>query len=414
MSRTYAVIMAGGIGKRLRPLSTEERPKQFLPLLGDRTMLQATVDRILPIVPLERVLVVTGARHAELVVDQLPGLPRGNLIVEPIARGTAACIGLAALHIAREDPEAVMLALPADHAIEDDVGFRRLLEVAIAAASGGEHLITLGIDPDGPSTEYGYIEACGPNGIKSLDNAFSVQRVERFTEKPNRETAEAFLETGRFYWNSGMFIWRVDRVLGEIREKMPSLGAALEEIKTASCNRSTRTEIISRAFEPLESISIDFGVMEKSDRVLVVATGDIGWSDVGSFDALRDLRAFTEKPWGHEILWALTSHYAGKILHVNAGESLSLQFHEAKEETIRILTGTLRLRWGEDGNPLQETILEATEQFHIRPRMRHQMEAVSDCDVLEVSTPQLLDVVRLEDRYGRAEGTESTSVEAID
>jgi len=404
VSQTYVAIMAGGRGERLYPLSTPERPKQFLSLFGERTMLQQTVDRVLPLVPKDRILVITSAEHVHLASELLPGVPAANIIGEPMSKGTAPCVALAALAIQKRDPRAVMIVLPADHLISNANMFRRLLKEAIAIAAQGTHLLTFGIEPSRPETGYGYIHA--PNawrgGLPDIQDPSSALEVESFIEKPNRETAERLMSDGAYYWNSGMFVWRVSTILEEIHAFTPvshKLMTGLDMMPGTAKFEKALGEIYSH----LDSASIDRSVMEKSRRILLVPSGGIGWSDVGGWEALREALATRDKPWGYEHLWALNQHYAGKFLHVRGGESLSLQFHVVKDETIHVLQGRLRLRIGPSQAELRELILSPGDTCPIPPKTIHQMEALEDCIIAEVSTPQLTDVVRLSDRYGRTE-----------
>ena len=409
MSRTYVAIMAGGRGERLYPLSTPECPKQFLALFGKRTMLQQTVDRVLPLVPEERILVITAAEYVPLAQEQLPGVPAANIIGEPLGRGTGPCVALAAFAIQKQDPEAVMVVLPADHLILDTERFRRLLGQAILIASLGSHLLTFGIDASRPETGYGYIHA--PNvwreGTPDVQDPSAALEVESFTEKPRRETAERFMRDGAYYWNSGMFVWRVSAILEEFRAFMPSLHhlmAGMDMVPGTAEFEKALAEIYPR----LESASIDRCVMEKSQKILLIPSAGIGWSDVGGWEALREALAIKDKPWGYEHLWALNQHYAGKFLHVRGGESLSLQFHAIKDETIHVLQGRLRLTLGLCQAELRELLLSPGDSCPIPPRTIHQMEALEDCVIVEVSTPHLTDVVRLSDRYGRTQVTAAT------
>lgn len=280
----FAVIMAGGRGERLWPLSRTETPKQFLKLLGDYTLLQQTVERILPLIPLKNTYVVVGKEHVGLVREQLPKLPKQNIIVEPMGRGTAPCVGLAATRLSRIDPKGVMIVLPADHVIADEERFRHLLDEAATVAEAGTHLVTLGITPDRPATGYGYIQARPSQDAANT----AVLQVERFTEKPDRDTAQGFLDEGNYYWNSGMFIWRVDAILREIETHMPKLHAGLMEIEKQA-GRHNYEQLLERIYATQEVNSIDYGVLEKSERVLVLPTGDIGWSDVGDWSALSSV-----------------------------------------------------------------------------------------------------------------------------
>ncbi len=280
----FVVIMAGGEGERLWPLSMPERPKPFLRLLGERTMLQETVDRLGDWIPLERTLVVVGVAHRDLVAGQLPDLPPENILVEPIGRGTAACVGLAAVRVARTDRQGVMVVLPADHVIRDVARFRALLAQAEALASSGTHLVTLGITPDHPATGYGYIEAGRPFARDDR----SVLTVSRFTEKPDAQTAQSFVAQGNHFWNAGIFVWRVDAIRREIARHLPALDRGLSEIATAQGSEE-EVQAIERVYRDLGKVSIDVGVMEKAQSVLALPTGAIGWSDVGDWAALAGL-----------------------------------------------------------------------------------------------------------------------------
>jgi len=397
---THAVIMAGGRGERLYPLSTPERPKQFLRLFGDQTMLQATAERILPLVAEDRVLVVAGAEHVPLIREQLPWLPADRAIGEPVGRNTAPCIAVAARILSARDRRSVMIALPADHLVRCPDRLRTAIETAIDTARAGEHLVTLGIPPTEPATGYGYILIAGP----VTEAPGGALPVERFVEKPDRATAERYLADGGYYWNSGIFVWRVDAILAEIEHHLPELARALGDVPDDPAHPEF-SDLLRRAYERISPQSIDRGVMEKSDRIRLVPAPETGWNDVGSWDALRRELARVDKPWGHEELWALNAHYVGKFLHIRAGESLSLQYHEIKDETIRVVDGTLRLRIGPSQEALEDRILRPGDTAAIPPRTVHQMEAVTDVRIAEVSTPQLADVVRLKDRYGRERPT---------
>lgn len=285
MKTPYAVIMAGGRGERLWPLSTEECPKQFLRLFGARTLLQETAGRIQPLVPWENTLAVVGKGHAHLVSEQLPSLPVSNVIVEPVGRGTAPCVGLAALYVSQIDPKGIMIILPADHIIQNGQRFLVLLEEAVTIASEGTHLVTLGISPSSPATGYGYIRASTPCQKTASGAQIRALEVERFTEKPDLAKAESFLREGGYFWNSGMFVWRADTILSEIKEHIPPLYEGLLEIER-HLGGPDEAAIVKEVYSRQRSLSIDYGVMEKSTRTCVLPTGDIGWSDVGDWSAL--------------------------------------------------------------------------------------------------------------------------------
>ncbi len=271
MDDIHAVIMAGGRGTRFWPVSRKASPKQFVELLEGRTLLQATVARLEGLVPPARTLVVTGVDFAGTVRDQLPAIPPENILLEPSGRNTAACICWAAMEIRRRHGgAAVMAVLPSDHLVSDDEGFRSSIAAAAAAALDG-WLVTVGIVPDRPATGYGYLEADPPEG--------GISRVARFVEKPDQATARAFLESGRFLWNAGMFVWRADSILDEIGRQLPALHSALAGMRTGS-------EADPAVYGRLESVSIDYGVMEKAGRVAVVRAS-FGWDDLGDWPAAR-------------------------------------------------------------------------------------------------------------------------------
>lgn len=275
-----ALIMAGGQGTRFWPLSREELPKQFLRITGQRTLFQEAVYRLIPYLDISDVYVVCGPQYAEEALRQVPELSAEQVIVEPAARNTAPCIGLAATYLRKRYPDEVMAVLPADHVIKDDAGFHRAL--AAAEAFARQHwLITFGIKPDYAATGYGYVERAGSIGQAQDLEAF---QVARFIEKPDRDTAREFIANPSFSWNSGMFVWTIAGILSEIDEHMPVLGAALKEIES-STGDSERARSI---FEGVPKTSIDYGVMERTERAAVIPC-QFGWSDVGSWKALRDL-----------------------------------------------------------------------------------------------------------------------------
>ena len=280
---SYALIMAGGVGTRLWPLSRRDRPKQALRLVGDRTMFEHAVDRIAPLIQPKHIFVVTGAEHVSTLAAQAPELPLENFVVEPQGRGTAPCIGLGAIHLRRLDPEAIIMVLAADHFIADTERFRRALTAAAQVAEEGP-LVTLGIKPSSPSTGYGYIKQGQSLGTVE---GFSVFRAERFTEKPSLETAIHMVESGEYSWNSGMFIWRVDRIMEEFRSQMPEFYVQLAEIE-ATLGTLGYQAALGRVWPQVVKQTIDYGVMEGAGDVAVIPV-DIGWSDVGSWASLSAL-----------------------------------------------------------------------------------------------------------------------------
>jgi mannose-1-phosphate guanylyltransferase len=282
------VILAGGVGTRLWPRSRRNCPKQLLDLVDARTMLQNTVDRVLPLVEPERIYVVTGAEYAAQVCQQLPQLPAGNVIVEPSGRGTAPCIGLAAVVLRARLPEGIMISLHADHVIADAERFRQLLRVAALAAERG-HLVTLGIKPTYAETGYGYIER-GP--LVHRIEGQPVYRVARFLEKPPAQQAAEFVRDRRHYWNSGLFIWRLDTIWAAFERWLPDLHAQLGHI-AAAWGTPRQSVVLAETWAQIRPVSIDVGIMERADDVVVVPA-DMGWSDVGSWASLADVMAANE------------------------------------------------------------------------------------------------------------------------
>ncbi len=278
----YIIIMAGGKGTRFWPLSRAKMPKQLLSITSKRTMIQETVDRILPIIPLQRIMVVTTYLHTEEIRLQLPDLPCENMLVEPIGRNTAPCIGLAASHLVRRDPDAVMAVLPADHLIEDAANFQSRLLVAAKIARKQSSLVTIGITPTRPETGYGYIQL--GREVNSIDDE-PFYEAKSFREKPNVETAEEFIKAGNFLWNSGMFIWRASSIMANIERYLPTMYKQLIRIRVA-IDTESEYKVLNHIYPEIEPISIDFGVMERANHVYIIR-GEFGWSDVGSWNALK-------------------------------------------------------------------------------------------------------------------------------
>ncbi|NJN17542.1 MAG: mannose-1-phosphate guanylyltransferase [Oscillochloris sp.] len=279
----YVLIMAGGSGTRLWPHSRSNRPKQFLPLNGGVTMLQETVERVAPLVPIERIFIATGEIFVDLVREQLPDLPFENILAEPCGRGTAPCIALAALHLLQRDPDAVMAVLSADHQISNGERFREQLALGAQIAEYGS-LVTLGITPTHAATGYGYIE----RGAAMYDaGEHCVYRVQRFVEKPDAATAAGYLASGNFVWNAGMFVWRADRIMQELELYRPRLAFDMLAIGKTLGTPFAKTAMTT-IWPDVEDVAIDVAVMEKTERAVVIPA-DIGWSDVGDWSTLADV-----------------------------------------------------------------------------------------------------------------------------
>lgn len=279
--KTYAIIMAGGVGSRFWPRSRERMPKQLLKIFGENTMIQDTVKRINKIISNENIFIVTNKIQKEEIRKQLNEIPNENIIVEPFGRNTAACIGLASIIVHNFHPDAVTVVLPADHIIRDVDAFINIMNKAIEFAYKSKGLVTIGIQPTRPETGYGYIQR------EEREIEENIFKVKTFAEKPNYQTAEKFLESGDFLWNSGMFIWRVDVILEEIKKHMPDLYEGLEKLQKHLMKDDFQKQV-ELVYGMLRSISIDYGVMEKSDRVFVIRS-TFGWSDVGSWEEVYQL-----------------------------------------------------------------------------------------------------------------------------
>ncbi|MFZ2324060.1 MAG: mannose-1-phosphate guanylyltransferase [Ignavibacteriaceae bacterium] len=279
--KLYAVIMAGGVGSRFWPRSKKKLPKQLIKILGDMTMIQATVERLSGLVGNENIFIITNELQRPEVIKQLKDIPEENIIEEPFGRNTAACIGLASVIVKAKDPDAVTFVLPADHIITEKDKFIETLTNAAKFAYESKGLVTIGINPTRPETGYGYIQ------INDTEVAQNIYKVYTFAEKPNYATALRFVESGDFLWNSGMFIWHVDAILDEIKNLMPDLYEGLTKIQDSLTKQNFKEELIS-VYGQLKKISIDYGIMEKSSKVFLTK-GMFTWSDVGSWEEVYQL-----------------------------------------------------------------------------------------------------------------------------
>jgi len=278
----YGLILAGGKGSRLYPLSRAGMPKQFLKLINDKSFLVNTVDRIIPIIDRDNIYVVTNMDYREKVKNELIGIKEENIFVEPANKETATCIGLSAVKLLKQDANAVMVVLPSDHYIQGEKNYIDTLSQAIEMANNRRCIVTLGIEPSRPETGYGYIEM----GERTTGN-ISTYRIARFTEKPNTEVAKDFILKGTYLWNSGIFVFRADVILREIEKYLPKLHKPLMEIYK-SLGEENEEEIIKEQYELIDGISIDFGVMQKTRKAYVIKC-DFNWDDMGSFGALSRL-----------------------------------------------------------------------------------------------------------------------------
>lgn len=278
----YGVILAGGRGERFWPLSRATRPKQLLKLVSDKTMLQETIDRILPLIPIDKIMIVTSEDMTELILQEIEILKPENILAEPQGRNTCLAIGLAAEHLKQKDPEAIMVVLSADHIIKPPERLMEIIETGSKVAQKEDRLITIGIEPTRAETGYGYIKLA--RLFKTIDG-ISIFEVDSFTEKPKPAVASEYYHGRKHLWNSGMFIWSVDSVLNAINQCQPDIGSQLKEYAGSIASPEESTARI-KLYNESEPISIDFAVLENAENVLAIR-GDLIWDDVGSWNALE-------------------------------------------------------------------------------------------------------------------------------
>jgi len=359
MQNIYSVIMAGGIGSRFWPVSTEEFPKQFHDILGTgETLIQQTYRRLRNVSEAQHILVVTHKNYIDLVAEQLPELPRKNIIAEPARRNTAPCITYAAYRIASEDPTALMLVAPSDHLITDEKEFTRIAKLAAEEAAETRKLFTLGIRPHRPDTGYGYIQF-----VDTEDEPDSeVKLVKTFTEKPDLEMAEKFLESGDFLWNSGIFIWSVPTFMTEIHEHQPDLYTTFEA-GASKFGSAKEQQYVDNIYPSCENESIDYGLMEKSQHVYVIPSA-FGWSDLGTWGSLHE-HAGSDKD-GNAVLTKRSALYDTKnciikasgdklvvtegldgYIIVDEGDSL-LICQRQNEQLIKSFVSDIKLKYGDE------------------------------------------------------------------
>ncbi|MCC6550786.1 MAG: mannose-1-phosphate guanylyltransferase [Ignavibacteriaceae bacterium] len=279
--KIYAVIMAGGVGSRFWPRSRERKPKQLINIFGENSLIQNTVNRLNGLVPHENVFIITNKFHKEEILNQLENINPDNVIAEPVGRNTAPCILLASKVIYQLDKDSVCLVLPADHLIKEEENFRETLKKAADYAYSSENVLTIGISPTRPETGYGYIQ------IESKEISPRIHPVKTFAEKPNYATAVRFLESGDFYWNSGMFIWKTEVILQELKKHLPELYKDFSDLVLPASDPGFESSV-EKIYGSIRGISIDYGVMEKSEKVSLIKSNFI-WSDVGSWEEVYQL-----------------------------------------------------------------------------------------------------------------------------
>lgn len=307
----YCVIMAGGIGSRFWPLSRTEKPKQFVDILGvGKTFIQMTFDRFASFIPKENFVVVTGEIYKDLVLEQLPQLTEQQVLLEPARRNTAPCLAYAAYKLKKQNPDAVMVVTPADHLILDTATFADVMQQSLRHAENHNHLLTIGITPSFPSTGYGYIEV--------EDTQASFSKVSSFKEKPDYDTAVQFIEDGQYRWNSGMFVWSVKAIDAALREYLPVVANLFQSAEQFYFTPNEQVNV-NAVYLRSESISIDYGIMEKADNVYVTSA-DFGWSDLGTWTSLYEQSKKDDRNnvlSGDEIIATDTSNCFVKQLNVD-------------------------------------------------------------------------------------------------
>ena len=281
----YCVIMAGGTGVRFWPVSRAAKPKQFLDVADTgKTFIQSTYERFLRVVPKENILIVTGDRYRDIVMEQLPDLAPENLLLEPYSRNTAPCIAYATYTLLKRDPQARMVVTPSDHMIDNEEIFAETIRKAFDYIEENDVLMTLGVVPTRPDTNYGYIQAYGGSDVYKNDKPM---QVKTFTEKPDRDLAKVFISTGEFFWNAGIFLWKAETIRKKMEKYLPEVTALFKGWENA-LGTSVEYEFIARAYTGCRNISIDYGVMEKTDKAWMYPV-KFGWGDIGTWESLYNI-----------------------------------------------------------------------------------------------------------------------------
>lgn len=327
MKNIYAIIMAGGSGTRFWPLSKQNRPKQFLDVLGTgQSLLQMTFDRFAAIIPSENIYIVSNEKYEQIIEDQLPKLNSDQILLEPFQRNTAPCIAYACYKIASINADAIVVVTPSDHAIFKEKAFYEVINEAIGEVEKEDKLITIGVTPSRPETGYGYIQY-------QTENAGKIKKVKTFTEKPEAELAKKFIESGDFVWNAGIFVWNVKAIQQAFVNYLPDLDETFSQL-SADYFTSEEKKKVDEAYSQCKNISIDYGIMEKAKNVFVVL-GDFGWSDLGSWDSLFDVSQKDENGnviEGNTLMFnshnCLVKAPEDKLIVVNGLDNCLVAYHE--------------------------------------------------------------------------------------
>lgn len=351
----YCVIMCGGVGSRFWPFSRTEKPKQFLDFFGTgSTLLQLTVDRVRRLVDPTRIVIVTNTAYEGLVREQLPEILPDNILLEPARRNTAPCLCWAAHHIYAKDSEASIIALPSDHLVMKESVFQSTLEEGLEFVEGGDRLLTLGIKPTSPATGYGYIQRG-----REVADSHGICKVKSFTEKPNEEMARVFISTGEFFWNAGIFLWRADSILKAFDRYAPEVASVFRRGEKYY-DTPSENEFIKDSFPSTPSISIDYAIMENADNVYV-KTCDIGWSDVGSWQALYDCSPHNADGNVTQNCKALLRDCKNSIVAVN-GDKLVVAYG-LKDYIVAENGNTLLIYPIEEEQNIRHVVNEVKERF---------------------------------------------------
>lgn len=351
----YAVIMAGGVGSRFWPMSTQENPKQFHDMLGaGKSLIQKTFDRLSNTIPSENILISTNKRYDTLVLEQLEGVSKNQLLLEPSMRNTSPCVLYAALKIEAINPNAVMIIAPSDHWIDDEKTFANNIEEAFEFCNNNDVLMTLGIQPDSPNTGYGYIQFD--------DSKSSIKKVKQFTEKPDSKTAQKFVDSGEYLWNAGIFIWSVKSIIKNFKTQLPEMYALFSK-GNDSYNTKNESNFIDTNYGYAENISIDFGIMEKAQNVFTLPV-DFGWNDLGTWGSLYNKLPKDNQQnaaVGGEVIFRDASNnmvrtQSGKRVVIQGlnnyivveKEDVLLICPKKNEQDIKQITAQVKLDFGED------------------------------------------------------------------